>query len=1186
MNTFFRSAKIIWMFILWSLGMGLGFGEALKTLKSPHYNVHYPADYEKVAGDVLEVAEAVWPALARAYNSYQNYQTIDIFIADPGDYANGNAIYNFSRVYIYASHINWVMRGRRNWIGNVVTHELAHVFTLRQAAYLSPFDDVSFRAGTINREFNYSLNLSWEPLVAPTWYIEGIAQFEAEEQGYDSWDSQRDLIVRDAFLTGSLPSLGDIETFDGDWVSSERVYNTGFAFLRFLKKKYGLNKLRSLADPKPVFNFTYSAKKVFGKSISGLFNEWKASLAELYSDFKNIPEGKLFVKGGSYTHSLAFSKDGRYVAWIDNKDRWGPVNWIFWKNLKSGEVSKVELNNLETVSHKEQKEEGESFSPIAANMQPSHFKNPLSTNWMQSDFKNKKAENKHAQQSHDYWDGISRSHKFGASGLEFNKSGNRLLTSRPSRQSSQFDLEKSEPYMDLWEYDFRHDKWYRLTWRERASYPSYHPSKNLIVFSKGNGGSSNLAVLLETGKVIQLTNFKEGQQVYNPKYNAAGDSIYFTLGIKDKEAIVSVPANLPGFDPFLALKDSAEFADSMLIAKDYSFNFVTALDSNLDRDIFFNGDTLFWSSYYGDRQYNVFAKVKGDSTLYQVTKVRGQALEPLAHNGKIYYQGYKKQEFNIYEQHLHLEATPYVVQVSDSLPTLREKKLKYESQFEKTEYRGDGIAWYIAPYMSFAPRVVDDTSIISNVGLGLAVATGDLVKYVNQYVEVEVSKELDNKTPMDYSLYYQGVINKNRLRHSRFSWVPQFMYSAYHSVYHSVDEGINETALQDFLGYVLVNSQGAEDPNGDTLKYATEDISQFRQTVNFLDLNTQLPLSFFGGGNYLNIRYTEDYSSEFLYYFADNGFYFPNDSLQTPYEPYKVSMQDQSIYKHMQGYLGWYYGLGKIGTPLPTGFAFQTMLSRYWVNYADSVAEFDSFIEAQCVLEGINCGTIGYSQQSFNPFELNSIVQGMYSFEDKATLRGVIQLASYSQKFPTNYPGLDEPNSSLYPMFYRLGLSRMPGYGYTLRYDGRDILKGTNMFWMSLGADYYLKLHQFFDSEALPFSSLSKIKLSLMGNAGTTLNEAPKTLLKALDQEKHDLLFDLGVRLSFQFLSYHQLPMTLYFQAFMPFNFLDASKFGQYGTNSVSERVEWFNYSSNVGKAILDEVNQPRFFVGLQIGHF
>ena len=114
---------------------------------------------------------------------------------------------------------------------------------------------------------------------------------------------------------------------DGDWVSGERVYNTGFAFLRFLKSKYGLAKVRRLAEPKAVFNFNYSAKLVFGKNLDQLYQEFKMSLADKYDDYKDLPKEKVFIKGGSATHSLAFSSNNRYIAWIDNSDRIYPIDW-------------------------------------------------------------------------------------------------------------------------------------------------------------------------------------------------------------------------------------------------------------------------------------------------------------------------------------------------------------------------------------------------------------------------------------------------------------------------------------------------------------------------------------------------------------------------------------------------------------------------------------------------------------------------------------------------------------------------------------------------------------------------------------------------------------------------------------------------------------------------------------------
>ena len=105
-----------------------------EVLESAHYRIFYQKQNAELAGKVLEIAEQVWPTLARAYDAYKHYQRIDVFLTDYGDDANGFAIYEFSRVEIFVPHINWVMRGRGNWVGNVVTHELAHIFTLRQQA--------------------------------------------------------------------------------------------------------------------------------------------------------------------------------------------------------------------------------------------------------------------------------------------------------------------------------------------------------------------------------------------------------------------------------------------------------------------------------------------------------------------------------------------------------------------------------------------------------------------------------------------------------------------------------------------------------------------------------------------------------------------------------------------------------------------------------------------------------------------------------------------------------------------------------------------------------------------------------------------------------------------------------------------------------------------------------------------
>jgi hypothetical protein len=159
-------------------------------------------------------------------------------------------------------------------------------------------------------------------------------------------------------------------------------------------------------------------------------------------------------------------------------------------------------------------------------------------------------------------------------------------------------------------------------------------------------------------------------------------------------------------------------------------------------------------------------------------------------------------------------------------------------------------------------------------------------------------------------------------------------------------------------------------------------------------------------------------------------------------------------------------------------------------------------------------------------------------------------------------------------MPYRLGLNLMPGYPYRFQYRGRDILEGTAMTWARLQADFPLKVREFLGYPS-PLSSLNKLQLSLIGDAGTVLNQAPDHLLDALDRGEHHLLLDYGAKLSATFLFYHWLPMELYAIAFMPYNKLKAG-------NIFLE--DWAGRGYDSPEDYLDNVKVPRFFVGFTIG--
>jgi hypothetical protein len=289
----------------------------------------------------------------------------------------------------------------------------------------------------------------------------------------------------------------------------------------------------------------------------------------------------------------------------------------------------------------------------------------------------------------------------------------------------------------------------------------------------------------------------------------------------------------------------------------------------------------------------------------------------------------------------------------------------------------------------------------------------------------------------------------------------------------------------------------------------------------------------------------------------------------------------------------------KYGEVYPTGLYLGMALSKYWTTYADGAVFLnDSSQSIACAGENNACGNISYHRNKFTPWEFLLITAGAYSFEKYFTIRALSEISFYSKEFPTYQEGDKDPHGNLYLMFYRLGISRMPGYPYNFRYNGRDILKGTALAHGRLSLDIPYKLRWFIDSPWFPFSSLNQVKLSLMSNIGTTLNEVPDRIITALNKGEHEILFDFGVQFSLNFQIFHRIPMTIFVRAFKPVNMLKEQMILRkdlppidWNGDGFTERHTFTGYSAgrdyDVGvKEYLKNLNSTKYYFGLTLGRF
>ncbi len=1211
-------ASMLALFALFALSFASQAAQAQKmlTLETPHYRVGYEKKYSQLAGEVLKVAESVWPTLSKAYESYNRYQRIDILIVDEGDDANGFAIYNFSRVVIFAPHMDWVMRNRQLWIQNVVTHELAHIFSLRRAAYLSPVDAVELYGSTYNYtdKVNYSFHLPWVPLVAPTWYVEGIAQFEAYMNGNDSWDSQRDMVVRDAYLTGTLPSLDFIETFEGDedWTQAERCYNTGYAFLIYLKDRFGADKVRQLAWAKPVFNFSYSVNKAFGRDLVDLFEDFKRSLADRYADFKDIPKDSLADPDmvGGFQQNLAFSPDGRYMAWLGNdEDRRYPLNWIYWKKIggdlkKSGKPTEVPASQPAAPSPGPAPAPAPAPSPAPTPngffpgmgpeapgvMPPVRFANPaLAMGKTYGAFprgpERFTAPASGAVRERTPLIDSRRSEEFGSSGLEFNRDNNLLLTTRQGNYAQ---------FTDIWVYEFRADKpekekWHRLTWEERAAYPSYHPTRNLIVYSRKKGGTSNVALLDSAGRTWQLTNFANGEQVYNPRFTPKGDSIYFTLGNTDHEAIAAIDAEAPGFNPFMALKDSAQFPDSLSMAKGQKVTFVTSWRKGAIRNLRFAGDTLFFSSNAEDSVYsvyNVYARLPGDTGLYRATRVAGQAMEPLVRDGKLYYQGYRKQQFRIFSQPLSLARTATTLGTpKDSIPSAKPKKIEYDKAFESGEYTGTKVALDITPYLAVQPVFISGNQSYTDFALGLNLAFGEAYGSWMQSVSAAVTKRTRLDSPLNYQFSYEGYLASEPIGHTRFSWPVDIYYSLYHDV---VEQNSLDVLKQ-------VRTRGVQQ---------IQDVDKFWSYANFsrwaLSAGMPLPAAFkiFGvpysmilGASYWQQLVTQDFAETISHYNITR------DSVEVPdIQPRLNFVRDANQHRHFEANLGWGWSKGMLGTYLPTGGGLYAYAHRYWATYENNFTPLDSTNLLRISAEGHPMPLGILTQAVYDPWSVDGGIGGIYSFGKTLSVFANTDAGMFLNKFPsvrrlvhlsaTDTVYADQPEPGLWVMSYRLGYYRMSGYPYNFQYRGRDIMEGSFYNFGQVGVQIPLKAGTFLSG--LPTTSLKQFMITGLGEWGTTLFSTPDAVGDSIWVHQYHLLLDVGVRLSGNFKLYHQFPATIYLQMFQPINNLNSANLysSDYSHTDPRPGETADQADARDRKSYMKYVKDPRYYVGFNLGIF
>ncbi len=330
------------------------------SFETENFIIYYADGLSNIANLAAKIAEEIHEPLCELYD-YRPDTKVSLIFQDNDDIANASSYFMNNKISFWSTAMAWELRGTHHWLRNVVTHEYTHMIQLGAsrkwsrrfpAAYIQwmgyePERRPDVLYGFPNRVASYP----YPAVTIPGWFAEGTAQFQFTGDGYDFWDSHRDMLLRMAVLSDNLLSLEEMGYFGKTSLGSEMVYNQGFSLTKYISDNSGgpevLEKISdAMQAPYPI-TLSRALKKTTGKSGRAWYRAWKAQLEQEYTAVQNaiaptvVPTDTIPTEGFVNLFPR-LSPDGKKITFISNqgRDYWSQSNLCLY-DIESDEVEIV-----------------------------------------------------------------------------------------------------------------------------------------------------------------------------------------------------------------------------------------------------------------------------------------------------------------------------------------------------------------------------------------------------------------------------------------------------------------------------------------------------------------------------------------------------------------------------------------------------------------------------------------------------------------------------------------------------------------------------------------------------------------------------------------------------------------------------------------------------------------------------
>lgn len=190
-----------------------------KRYDTEHFSILFHDAVRPQADIARKFLEPAYAKIAKDLGMKERGVRISVVLSGRPDESNGSATPLGHTILIYTRPAQVMAAGDIAWLKRVLAHELAHQITF-----------LALRKG-----FWGIWSELYKTSHMPAWFMEGLAQYEAE-----TWDAKRNTFFAHALYNSALEAYPDLAVYTKmSPVANRLVYEQGHAFVRFLADREG-----------------------------------------------------------------------------------------------------------------------------------------------------------------------------------------------------------------------------------------------------------------------------------------------------------------------------------------------------------------------------------------------------------------------------------------------------------------------------------------------------------------------------------------------------------------------------------------------------------------------------------------------------------------------------------------------------------------------------------------------------------------------------------------------------------------------------------------------------------------------------------------------------------------------------------------------------------------------------------